>query len=135
MAFFIIKTVLGPHFQWQTPRFWNVGAHLAPTNFRLNSIPGMLPKFSLMRIACNLLVYHSSPRSTLFSRWPLRSWTARHHSVGKPSSSIVIPCIIGLKRKLLQMQQRNSSALVNFFLASVEKRMTQFLETDTVPRE
>lgn len=45
----------------------------------------------------------------------------------QPSSSIVIPCIIGLKRKLLQMQQRNSSVLVNFFLASVEKRMTQFL--------
>ena len=49
----------------------------------------------------------------------------------QPSASLVIPCVLGLKCKLTSMKERNNTSLVHALSASVEKRLTKFVDNDT----
>ena len=49
----------------------------------------------------------------------------------QPSASLVIPCVLGLKCKLASMKERNGTSLVHALSASVDRRLTKFVDNDT----
>ena len=49
----------------------------------------------------------------------------------QPSASLVIPCVLGLKCKLASMKERNGTSLGHALSASVDRRLTKFVDNDT----